>query len=261
MSGHLNYKFIKVKQADHVFYLTLARPEKRNAFTPLMIDEIYHAIQIADSDPDVRVLILDAEGPVFCAGMDLKAFENPDVSELAKTVPHVDLSLGEVMSQLNKPSIAVLEGNVIAGGFLMILECTYVIAKSTVQFSLPEVQLGLFPFQVLAGLLKHLPHNKAMDLCIRPEVISAQEMKNIGLVFELMDQKPDMLSDLINKLTSVAPLAVKMGFESARQLEGLRKADQYAFLLKQLQKLRTSHDFKEGMAARMEKRPPNWKGE
>lgn len=261
MSGYLNYKFINVKLIDHVFYLTLARPEKRNAFTSLMIDEIHHAIQLANSDSVVRVLVLEAEGPVFCAGMDLKAFENPDQSELSKTVPHVDLSLGEVMSQLNKPSIAVLEGNVIAGGFLMILECTYVFAQSSVQFSLPEVQIGLFPFQVLAGLLKHLPYHRAMDLCIRPEVITAQEMKDMGLVFELMDQKPDRLPDLIYKLTSVAPLAVKMGFESAKQLGGLKSADQYAFLLRQLDKLRTSHDFKEGMAARMEKRSPNWKGE
>lgn len=260
MIGYLNYKFIKVKRVDHVFYLTLARPEKRNAFTPLMIDEIYDAIQIANSDPDVRVLVLEAEGPVFCAGMDLKAFENPDLSELSKTVPHVDLSLGEVMSQLNKPSIAVVEGNVIAGGFLMILECTYVFAHATVQFSLPEVQIGLFPFQVLAGLLKHVPYHKALDLCIRPEIITAQEMKDMGLVFELLDQKPDRLPDLINKLTSVAPLAVKMGFEAVKQLGGLKSADRYAFLLQQLDQLRTSDDFKEGMAARAEKRVPKWKG-
>lgn len=260
MLGYIDYKFIKVKLVDHVFYLTLARPEKRNAFTPLMIDEIYDAIQMANSDPQVRVLVLDAEAPVFCAGMDLKAFENPDISEHSKTVPHVDLSLGEVMSQLSKPSIAVLEGNVIAGGFLMILECTYVFAHSTVQFSLPEVQIGLFPFQVLAGLLKHLPYHKALDLCIRPEVLTAQEMKSMGLVFELMDQQPEILPNLINKLTSVAPLAVKMGFEAAKQLRELKPADQYAFLLQQLEKLRTSHDFKEGMSARVEKRQPNWKG-
>ncbi|MEJ5090513.1 enoyl-CoA hydratase/isomerase family protein [Sphingobacterium faecium] len=261
MNGYLNYKFIKVKQLDHVFYLTLARPEKRNAFTPLMIDEIYHAIQMADANPEVRVVVLDAEGPVFCAGMDLNAFENPEKIDHSDVVPHVDLSLGEVMSILNKPSIAVLEGNVIAGGFLMILECTYVFAHSAVQFSLPEVQIGLFPFQVLAGLLKHLPYHKAMDLCIHSEVITAHEMKSMGLVYELLDQKPDALPALIAKLTSAAPLAVKMGFEAAKQLRELKSSDQYAFLLEQLVKLRSSHDFKEGMAARMEKRPPNWKGE
>lgn len=121
--------------------------------------------------------------------MDLNAFENPEKIDHSDVVPHVDLSLGEVMSILNKPSIAVLEGNVIAGGFLMILECTYVFAHSAVQFSLPEVQIGLFPFQVLAGLLKHLPYHKAMDLCIHSEVITAHEMKSMGLVYELLDQK------------------------------------------------------------------------
>ncbi|MEN5197358.1 enoyl-CoA hydratase/isomerase family protein [Sphingobacterium faecium] len=261
MNGYINYKFIKVKLVDHVFHLTLARAEKRNAFTPIMIDEIYHAIQIADADPEVRVLLLDAEGPVFCAGMDLKAFENPDNMEYSDVVPHVDLSLGEVMSFLNKPSIAVIEGHVIAGGFLMILECTYVFAHSSVQFSLPEVQIGLFPFQVLAGLLKHLPYHKAMDLCIHSEVITAQEMKSMGLVYELMDQKPDVLPALMAKLTSAAPLAIKMGFEAAKQLRELKSADQYTFLLRQLDKLRTSHDFKEGVTARIEKRAPKWRGE
>ncbi|UIR57933.1 enoyl-CoA hydratase/isomerase family protein [Sphingobacterium sp. SRCM116780] len=261
MHNDVNYKFIKTKLENHVFYLTLARPEKRNAFTPHMISEIYHAIQCANDDVNVRVVVLAAEGPVFCAGMDLKAFENPDLAEQSDEIPNVKLSLGEVMSQLNKPSIAVVEGNVIAGGFLLILECTYVFAYTDVQFSLPEVQIGLFPFQVLAGLLKHFPYHKALDLCIRGEVSTAQEMQDLGLVYALMDQKPTLLSTLISKLTAAAPLAVKMGFESAKELRNLKSSEQYPYLLQQLDKLRTSHDFKEGMDARVEKRTPDWKGE
>ncbi|WP_400261021.1 enoyl-CoA hydratase/isomerase family protein [Sphingobacterium sp. SG20118] len=260
MCSNVNYRFIKKRIENHVFYLTLARPEKRNAFTAAMIDEIHHALQFANSDPEIRVLVLDAEGPIFCAGMDLKAFENPVFEDRVKAIPHVNLSLGEVMSQFNKPSIAVVQGDVIAGGFLLLLECTYVFAHSAVQFSLPEVQIGLFPFQVLVGLLKHLPYHKALDMCIQSEVITAQDMKSMGIVYELLDQRPEVLPALFNKLCSAAPLAVKMGFEAAKQLGGLKSTEQYAFLLEQLEKLRSSHDFKEGIAARAEKRTPNWKG-
>lgn len=106
--------FIKSKKEGQRFYITLSRPEKRNAFTPLMIKEIEAAIHEANADEEVKVVILNAEGPVFCAGMDLNAF-NEDASA-------GNTSLGELMSQLIKPSIAVLEGPVYAGGFLIIGE-------------------------------------------------------------------------------------------------------------------------------------------
>jgi enoyl-CoA hydratase/carnithine racemase len=109
--------FIKVHVEGHVFNLTLARSDKRNAFSPTMVSEIAYALNLANSNPDVRLIQIEAEGPVFCAGMDLKAFEDPTLDIGNSAIPKVEKSLAEIFACLDKPSICVVRGDVIAGGF------------------------------------------------------------------------------------------------------------------------------------------------
>ncbi|MFN9998777.1 MAG: enoyl-CoA hydratase/isomerase family protein, partial [bacterium] len=118
----MKYNFIKTSIEHHIFKLTLARPEKRNAFTPTMVNEINYAIAQANLDKEVRLVLINAEGPVFCAGMDMKTFENPELDTLNPNIKNENISLATAIGQLNKPSIAIVEGDVIAGGFLIVLE-------------------------------------------------------------------------------------------------------------------------------------------
>lgn len=253
----MNYNFIKTEIRGHVFYLTLVRPEKRNAFTPTMVNEINHALTLANNDKSVRLVVIKAEGSVFCAGMDLKAFNNPDEDRINPEIENIDISLGEVFSLLNKPSIAWVEGNVIAGGFLIVAECTYVFANENVQFSLPEVKLGIFPFQVLASLLKVMPQNKALDLCISGLPFSAQKAKDLGLVYDFIESVD--FDSFTQNIVSNAPLAISKGFQALKMLNTIAENERYHFLLETLNELRKSEDAQEGIAALFEKRTPNWK--
>ncbi|WP_293915979.1 MULTISPECIES: enoyl-CoA hydratase/isomerase family protein [unclassified Sphingobacterium] len=256
----ISYHFIRTDLTDHVFYLTLARPGKRNAFTPTMVNEIRHALQEANNDTAVRVVVIKAEGPVFCAGMDLKAFENPEADTINPDITNADISLGAVIAELNKPSVCIIEGDVYAGGFLIFLECTYVFAKQSVRFSLPEVRIGIFPFQVLASLLKHLPDAKAMDLCIRGTSFTASQAHELGLITDFVENEDDhKIKMLIADLIMGAPLAIKKGFEALKQIKELAATDRYAYLLKVLHELKESEDAKEGLAAQRDKRQPDWK--
>ncbi|HIX54878.1 MAG TPA: enoyl-CoA hydratase/isomerase family protein, partial [Candidatus Sphingobacterium stercoripullorum] len=117
----MEYNFIKVSKSNGVLRVTLNRPEKRNAFTPTTVSELAYTFNLANEDPQVKVVLLDAEGPVFCSGMDLKVFNDPTLDLENPHIPKQDISLGQVFDQLLKPSIAVVQGAVIAGGFLMIL--------------------------------------------------------------------------------------------------------------------------------------------
>ena len=249
------YNFIKTIKEGFVFTLTLARPEKRNAFTPAMVNEIDHALKVANADKDVRVVVVRAEGPVFCAGMDLKAFAGAD--RLNSGIENRELSLGEVLAQLNKPSVALVEGKVVAGGFLVVAGCTYVLARPDAEFSLPEVHIGIFPFQVLASLLKVMPQKKAMQLCISGEVFSARQALEYGLVDALLEE--GVAERLIGRLTQNAPLAVSRGFEALKELEKIPSADQFQYLKHALEQLRDSEDAREGIRALFEKRKPEWK--
>lgn len=253
----MNYHFIKIRTEGHVFYLTLARSEKRNAFTPTMVNEINHAIKSANEDKEVRLVIIEAEGPVFSAGMDLKAFLDPNLDTPNPAIENQNISLGEAIGQLNKPSIALVEGNVMAGGFLIILECTYVFAKPAVQFSLPEVKIGIFPFQVLASLLRIMPQNKALDLCISGQAVSTEKAKELGIVYDVLEK--EKVDALVSNLVQNAPLAITRGFEALKALSDMDESEKFRYLLDTLNSLRESDDAREGIQALFEKRKPIWR--
>ncbi|MCA5005395.1 enoyl-CoA hydratase/isomerase family protein [Sphingobacterium bovistauri] len=233
------YKFIKVEKIEHQFILTLARPEKRNAFTPTMVNEIHHAFEEANDDDKIKLVIIKAEGPIFCAGMDLKTFENPELDVKNPAIQNENISLGEVFDQLLKPSIALVEGNVIAGGFLIILGCTYVFCNQNVQFKLPELEIGLFPFQVMASLLKVMPEKKALQLCLETNYFDAIKAEENGIVDGFIDEND--LNQLINSYDNKSTKAIKSGIESLRYLPSIPDQNRYQYLKNMLEKLKENN--------------------
>lgn len=232
------YKYIKVSKIAHQFLLTLARQEKRNAFTPTMVNEVYHAFQQANADDAIKVVVLKAEGPIFCAGMDLKTFENSNLDIKNPAIINQDISLGQVFDSLLKPSIAIVEGNVIAGGFLFILGCTYVFCKTEVQFKLPELDLGLFPFQVMASLLKVMPEKQALQLCLQTDYFDAKKAKEYGIIDGFLEET--FVESFISSFTNKSTRAMKLGFESIRTLPDIDYSSRYAYLKQVLDKLKFS---------------------
>lgn len=230
------YNYIKVQKIGHQFVLTLARSEKRNAFTPKMVNEIYHAFQEANNDDEIKVVIIKAEGPIFCAGMDLKIFENPNLDIDNPAIPNQNISLGEVFDQLLKPCIAIVEGNVIAGGFLIILGCTYVFCKREVQFRLPEFEIALFPFQVMASLLKVMPEKKALQLCLQTDYFDAEKAKEYGIVDGFFEEIN--LDTFISSFSNRSIRAMKSGFEATRHLPNVAYSERYRYLKEVLDALK-----------------------
>lgn len=238
----ITYQYIKVSKADFRMEVTLARPEKRNAFTPTMVNEIAHAFQNANDDDTVKVVVLKAEGPVFCAGMDLKTFENEDFDVQNPQIENENISLGEVFAELHKPSVALVEGNVIAGAFLMIAGCTYVFCSENVQFRLPELNLGIFPFQVMASLMRVMPEKKMLQLCLHTDYFSAREGVEYGLVDGFLEEID--IEGFLARFKDISSSAVVAGFKAARELPSVASEKRYDFLLKSLHELKSSKDVK-----------------
>lgn len=256
----MKYNFIKTAQSDNIFRLTLARPEKRNAFTPTMVSEMAHALIRADEDKTVFLIEIHAEGPVFCAGMDLKAFQDPT---LDVPNPHIqtdtNLSLGSVFENLNTPTLCVIDGNVYAGGFLIFLGCTFVLANEKVQFSLPEVKLGIFPLQVMAALRKHLSPAKVLKLCVDSRPFSVEKAIQLGLVEDLYSE--ENLQEFRKTILSGSPFAIRKGMEALKEIEKLDAEEQYIFLKKELEELKKSKDAQIGLKAWKDKSDPKWENE
>ncbi len=261
----VSFNFIKVQREAHVFTLTLARSEKRNAFTPTMIHEIAFALAYAESEKDIWCIVINAEGPVFCAGMDLKVFQNPslDIFNIHLPKPIKEINLGDAFRYLTKPTLAKVEGSVFAGGFLILCGCTFVLALEHAEFSLPEVKRGLFPMQVISSLLQIMSYKKALQLCLLADTYSSREAKEMGLITTLCSPQSiqEELDKLIKKLCSHAPLAMSKGFETFKKLSSIPEEDRFSYMAKQLDELRNSIDAEEGIKAFQEKREPIWKNE
>ena len=257
------YKFIKTEIKGHALYLTLARPAKRNAFTPTMISEINFAINFAKNETKVWLVVLLAEGSVFCAGMDLNVFQNPDLDIKNESIDLIDKPLGDILTELNKPIICVVDGAVMAGGMLFVAESTFVMASENAEFQLPEVKRGLFPFQVMNSLAKILPMRKILELCILGEEITAQKALELGIITQFFQSQnlENELNILIEKILKNAPLAISRGIEMSRKLSSIPENEKNAILKLELEKLRNSADAQEGISAFMEKREAFWKNE
>jgi enoyl-CoA hydratase/carnithine racemase len=261
------FRFLVVTLDDHVLTITLNRPEKKNALHPPMLNELAYALAYAHHTPSVWVVALAAAGTTFCAGMDLKSLAQPGSSAggpEAASVPEPSgpVRIGELMAGLHKPCIAQVQGSVYAGGFLLVGGSTYVVAAESATLSLPEVKRGLFPFQVLAVLLDIMPARTAMDLCLRARTLTAADAKAIGLVTHVVPDRElgEAMEQLTSELKQFSPTALQFGLRAAQQLKSLPSDEQQAFLYDQFQQLQQTPNAKEGMAAFLEKRQPQWRG-
>jgi enoyl-CoA hydratase/carnithine racemase len=258
------FAYIDLLLEHHIFHITLNRPEKRNAMTPVMMNEIVFALEHARQNNAIRVVVIKANGPVFCAGADLKAFAGEvDEKPSSIPVPAEKVRLGDAFKYLYKPCIAKVHADVYAGGFLLIGGCTHILSASDTKFSLPEINRGIWPFQVMASLAPNIDKHKLLDWCMRGNVINAHEAKEMGIVSEVINAEnlDEQCLKLADELSQKAPLAIKKGLEAYEQMMALNEHDRHAYLLQMLDSLLKSEDAQEGIKAFAEKRKPLWKGQ
>lgn len=256
------FAFTEVQLKDHVLTLTLNRERKKNALHPQMMNEIAYIMHYAHHTTDVWMIVVEARGDVFCAGADLKAMAGI-IEENNSTIPQPkgDVLVGELFNKVYKPTIAKVTGDVYAGGFFFLAGCNIVVAQDDVKFGLPEVKRGLYPFQVMAALLKVMPARKVIDWCIRGYNLPVAEAERFGLVSQISTKEKidEDLNIIINELKQNSPSAIRMGLESYDHIQP--SAAEHKYLFDMLQKTISSKDGIEGLKAFREKRKAVWTGE
>ena len=254
---------LKAAEQNHVLTLTLARPEKKNALNALLLRELAFALSYAHYQKNVWLLVLAAEGDVFCAGMDLGKMGQTETLQTQIPEPKSPIRLGELLANLQKPCVARVQGAVLAGGFLLVGGCSQVVAVEEATFSLPEVRRGIFPFQVLATLLEIMPDRQALDLCMRAPTLSAMEAQQLGLVTETV-KAADLdaaVQKIIIQLLEMSPSAIRLGLRAYQAMKNVPLEQRHAFLYDQLQAALQTADAQEGIAAFLGKRNPVWRNE
>ena len=258
------FAYLIIDVTDHILTITLNRPEKKNAMTPVMINEIAYALAYAHHTPNIWAVVIQANGDTFCSGADLKVFigDEPEITDSTIPNPEEEILIGELFIQLHKPCIAKVEGPVYAGGFLLICGCTHVVASDSANFSLPEVKRGIWPMQVMESLLQIIPARKVLDLCMRANVMSGAEAKEFGLVTHSVTvaELDNVVQELLGQILKNSPNAIYQGLQAYDELRSIEKSEKHAYLKKKLMEIFKSEDAAEGVKAFKEKRTPNWTG-
>jgi methylglutaconyl-CoA hydratase len=248
---------LRTSVAGAVATLTFARPEKSNAYDKAMLRALDGGLRRAADDAAVRVLVLRGEGRHFCAGADLGP-QAPD--EEAKDTPGIaDVCLR--LSQLPKPTVALVQGACIGGGMAFACCCDIVIASRDAFFSLPEVRIGFAPAPLIPFVLSALGERHARRLLMSGARISAEEALRTGLVTELAatnELEPALTATLANLLQSAPGAVATVKAEVARLRTEPPTADLLATLQSRFDAARDGAEADEGRAARREKRPPRW---
>lgn len=252
----LNFQATKIKESNNILTITLNRPEKKNALNNVMVNEICYLLAYAKQERSVRVLIIAAEGDIFCAGADLRREKSE--SNVPKLEGADDISL--MLRHLYKPVICKIQGSVLAGALLMVTNSTHAVAVKDAKFSAPEILRGLWPHMVMAGLFRVMPKRAGLDFVMRGQPIDAKKAKEWGLINELVEpnELDEYVENLSVELSSLAPGTMQFGLEAYEKQDSMAFDEALPFLQKQIAKTFEGPDAKEGIAAFLEKRKPNW---
>ena len=252
----LDFQAIKLDIVNNIITLTLNRPEKKNALNNVMMNELNYALAYAKQERSIRVVVIAAEGDIFCAGADLTRTKSE--SNVPKIEGADDISLS--LRHLYKPVICKIQGSVLAGALLIVTNATHAIAVKDAKFSAPEIHRGLWPFMVMAGLFRVMPKRAGLDFIMRGQPIDSSEAEKWGLINKSVDrvELDDAVSSLAEELANLAPETMQFGLEAYEKQDSKSFDEALPYLQEQIAKCFEGKDAKEGIAAFLEKRKPNW---
>jgi methylglutaconyl-CoA hydratase len=260
----LEYSTLKFDRDGQVATLTLNRPEKRNAISTPMIEDLVAALGAAEADKSVRVVILTGAGKAFCSGMDLETLQ-----ALAKQTAEQNLADSRRMAKMfqlvysfPKPLITAVNGAAIAGGCGLATLSDFTLAVPEAKFGYTEVRIGFIPALVSVMLRRQVGEKRARDLLLSGRIIDAAEAFRLGLVTEITP--PDGLMkrarEVANTLLEASPTSLALTKRLLLRYDEEQLRRELELATQENAQIRATDDFREGLASFLEKRPPKWSG-
>jgi enoyl-CoA hydratase/carnithine racemase len=258
-----SYEKIAYEVADGVATVTLDDPEKRNMLSAQMLAELLDAMKAAKADEEVRAVVLTGAGEkVFCAGADLGGFA-ADVPLVQKHfATDLFLEYFRLMPRLGKPSLCAVNGHCLAGGMGLALSCDLLIAREGASFGTPEINVGAFPYMIMAIIYRNVPRKKVNEMMLLGERLSAEQAVSYGLANKVVAaaELESAVAEWATKLAAKSPVLMRLGHDAMYRQQDMALDDALEFLRSQLSLTFTTEDIVEGVTAFFEKRDPQWKG-
>jgi enoyl-CoA hydratase len=261
----LAYQTLLYDVADNgVATITLNQPDNRNALSHELMSELLLAFAAARGDERVRCVVLtSSHDRVFSSGANLGGF----AAEVPLVHKHFDFTrlLPELFQEIcafPKPTLCAANGHVLAGALGIALACDLIIAREGAEFGTPEINIGAFPFMIMALIYRNVPRKKTSELLLLGERISAAEAERWGIVNRAVppEEFDAAVADWAAKLASKSPAIMRLGKEAMFRQQDMALADALEYLRGQLALALSTEDIVEGVTAFFEKREPVWKG-
>jgi enoyl-CoA hydratase len=258
------YDTVQYSVADGIATIALDQPDTRNALSDALLGDLLGALQDARDDGEVRCVVLTStHEKVFSSGGNLAGFaaEVPLVHKHFATERFVRIF--SLLGELGKPSICAANGHVLAGALGLALACDLIIAREGARFGTPEINVGVFPFMIMALIYRNVGRKKTNELLLLGEQISAQEAERIGIVNRVVpasESFDDAVREWADKLAAKSPVLMRMGKDAMYRQQDMAFEDALDFLRSQLTIAFSTDDIQEGVKAFFEKREPRWTG-
>jgi len=259
----MSYRHLQVETDGGIAILTLNRPEKRNALSAEMIDELVSALWEVESAP-ARVLILTGAGEAFCSGMDIETLQSVTKLSVQQSVEDSRriAKMFRLLHCFPKPLIAAVNGSAVAGGCGIATVPDFTLAVPQAKFGYPEVRIGFIAALVSVFLIRQVGEKRARDLLLSGRLIGAEEACRIGLVTEIVPPETllDRARELAEHLLTLSPTSLLYTKRLLREFSEAEINREIELAIQENARIRSTTDFHEGVAAFLQKRKPAWKG-
>jgi enoyl-CoA hydratase len=243
--------------------VTLDQPETRNALSDQVLDELIAAFEAARDDEAVRCVVLtSSHDRVFSSGANLGGFAD----ELPLVHKHLGTArfprLFRLIGELGKPTICAANGHVLAGALGLALACDLIVAREGARFGTPEINVGAFPFMIMALIYRNVPRKKTTEMLLLGEQISAEQAEAIGIVNRVApaDEFDAVVAEWADNLARKSPVLMRLGKDAMFRQQDMAFLEALDFLRAQLTIAFSTEDIHEGVKAFFEKRDPVWTG-
>jgi enoyl-CoA hydratase len=248
---------------DAVATITLNEPDSRNALSDELLGHLLAALERARDDQRARCVVLaSSHERVFSAGGDLGGFG----AEMALVHKHLGsgrfVALFRLIGELGKPTLCAARGHVLAGALGLALACDLVIAAEEATFGTPEINVGVFPFMIMALIYRNVPRKRTNEMLLLGERLSAHEAREAGIVNRVVaaNEFDAAVADWAGRLAAKSPLLMRLGKDAMFRQQDMAFLDALEFLHSQLTIGLSTEDLLEGVTAFFEKREPRWSG-
>jgi enoyl-CoA hydratase/carnithine racemase len=256
----MSYTNVLVDKRDHIGFITLNRPQAMNTFNVPFARELNDALWEMEQDPEVRVVVIDANGKNFSTGISLDEFKEKTSKEYCEFIHLMD-EHNHTLARMKKPVIASVKGYALANGAGLSFACDLTIAAEDAKFGTTAINVGLICLGPAAPLARNLGLKKTLEMVLTGDIISAAEAERLGLVNKVVpsEKLEEATLELATKLAAKSPLALQAGKSGVYAMQNVPYSQALNMLSDRFAALCSTEDAEEGVKAFLEKRKPMWR--